>query len=572
MLRFIMLKSFLVGLFFCVWSVSAEEADTPQKPNILWLVVEDMSPILEMYGDTTVKTPNISSLASDGVVFTNAYSTSGVCAPSRATLAMGMYPTSFGANNMRTGSHTQETGLPKYEAIPPANAKMLSHYMQLGGYYTTNNYKTDYQFVPPKGVWNDNSKSAHWRHRPDGMPFFSVMNFTTTHESGLFEPYGIREIEFRHYLGGDKDAIAALPQHHSVKTSPKDTPVHLNRDTAFNIPPYLPDTETVRRDFWKMYNNLIETDRQIGAVLQQLKDDGLYDDTIIFFYADHGGPLPRQKRLVYDSGIKVPLIIRFPHGQFGGTRDERLVSFVDFAPSTLALANLPIPETMQGVPFLSDKSLADGKQRQYIFAGSDRLDAFTDTKRAVRDKRFKYIRNYRPEQTYYLPIAYREKIPTMQELLALQSKNQLTPAQQQWFREQKDSEELFDTQNDPHELHNLASDVAFAEDLTRLRRALTQWQVQTNENPEQSESTLISQLWEGSEQQPATQSPIVSIKEDIIVITNQTEGAVIAVNIDNAGWQLYQSPIRRNDMHNIQVVAHRLGFKPSEVGDYNLKN
>ena len=160
----------------------------------------------------------------------------------------------------------------------------------------------------------------------------------------------------------------------------------------------------------------------------------------------------------------------------------------------------------------------------------------------------------------------------MQELLALQSKNQLTPAQQQWFREQKDSEELFDTQNDPHELHNLASDIAFAEDLTRLRRALTQWQVQTNENPEQSESTLISQLWEGSEQQPATQSPIVSIKEDIIAITNQTEGAVIAVNIDNAGWQLYQSPIRRNDMHNIQVVAHRLGFKPSEVGDYNLKN
>lgn len=560
-----------MGLFFCTCSVLAEVADSQKKPNILWLVVEDMSPILEMYGDVTVKTPNISSLASDGVVFTNAYSTSGVCAPSRATLATGMYPSSFGANNMRTGSHTLETGLPKYEAVPPAQAKMLSHYMQLGGYYTTNNYKTDYQFVPPKGVWNDNSKSAHWRNRPAGMPFFSVMNFTTTHESGLFEPYGIRKIEFRHYLGGDKEAIAKLPQHHSVKTSPEDTPIYISHDTAFDIPPYLPDTESVRRDFWKMYNNLIETDRQIGAVLQQLKDDGLYDDTIIFFYADHGGPLPRQKRLVYDSGIKVPLIIRFPHGRFGGVSDDRLVSFVDFPPSVLSLANLPIPETMQGFPFLSKNSLVNRNQRQYIFAASDRLDAFTDTKRAVKDKRFKYIRNYRPEQGYYLPISYREKIATMQELLALHSKNQLTQFQQQWFREKKEIEELFDTHNDPHELHNLANNEAYAKDLARMRTALEQWQVEFNDNPLQPESALIKQLWNGSQQQPVTEPPIVKIKNDVIEITSRTYGAVIAVNVDNTGWHLYQSPFSLQNAKKIKVIAHRIGFKPSEIGFYEPK-
>ena len=536
-----------------------------QPPNILWLVVEDMSPIIAPYGDTTVATPNISSLADEGIVFTNAYSTSGVCAPSRAALAMGMYPTSFGANHMRTGSNTKETGLPKYEAIPPSDAKILSHHMQEAGYYTTNNYKTDYQFKPPKGIWHESSVSAHWRNRPDETAFYSVFNFTTTHESGLFEPYGIREVESRYYFAGDREKTAALPQHHSVKTASDKTPMHISKETDFPIPPYLPDTPEVRRDLWKMYNNLVETDKQIGAVLQQLKDDGLYDETIIVFYADHGGPLPRQKRLIYDSGLKVPLIIRFPNAKHAGKRDDRLISFVDFAPTTLTMASQPVPENMHGVPFAHANGLPKNEARDYVFAAADRFDGFTDTIRAVKDKRFKYIRNYRPEQGYYLPVTYRERIPTMQTLLALHEQDKLNEAQVQWFRQNKPKEELFDTVNDPHELHNLAADPKYAPELKRFRAVLAQWLERTGDDPEMAEADLIKQLWHGAETQPVTVQPIVKFDAGTVTISTPTEGAIIAYQTDqHSEWQLYQEPLQLEKGIQLRVIAHRIGFKPSE--------
>ncbi len=553
-----------VGCCLCLIT-SLMPIQAEQQPlNILWLVVEDMSPIIAPYGDATVATPNISSLADEGIVFTNAYSTSGVCAPSRAALAMGMYPTSFGANHMRTGSNTKETGLPKYEAIPPSDAKILSHHMQEAGYYTTNNYKTDYQFKPPKGIWHENSLSAHWRNRPDDTPFYSVFNFTTTHESGLFEPYGIREIESRYYFAGDREKTAELPQHHSVKTASDKTPMHISKELDFPIPPYLPNTLAVRRDLWKMYNNLVETDKQIGAVLQQLKDDGLYDETIIVFYADHGGPLPRQKRLIYDSGLKVPLIIRFPNAKHAGKRDDRLISFVDFAPTTLAMASQLVPDNMHGTPFAHASGLPKDESRDYVFAAADRFDGFTDTIRAVKDKRFKYIRNYRPEQGYYLPVAYRERIPTMQSLLALHKQDKLNEAQAQWFRQDKLKEELFDTVNDPHELHNLAADPKYALDLKRFRAVLAQWLKRTGDVPEMAEANLIKQLWNGAETQPVTEPPVVKFDSGVTTISTPTEGAIIAYQINqHSEWQLYQEPLQSKSGTQLTVIAHRLGFKPS---------
>lgn len=537
-----------------------------KSPNILWLVVEDMSPIIAPYGDNTVATPNISSLANEGIVFTNVYSTSGVCAPSRAALAMGMYPTSFGANHMRTGSNTKETGLPKYEAIPPSDAKILSHHMQEAGYYTTNNYKTDYQFKPPKAIWHENSVSAHWRNRPVNRPFYSVFNFTTTHESGLFEPYGIREIEFRHYFAGDREKIEVLPQHHSIKTSADKTPVHIGQDIDFPIPPYLPNTTEIRRDLWKMYNNLVETDKQIGAVLQQLKDDGLYDETIIVFYADHGGPLPRQKRLIYDSGLKVPLIIRFPNAKHAGKRDDRLINFVDFAPTTLAMASKSVPDNMHGFPFADGSGLTKKQAREYVFAAADRFDGFTDTIRAVKDKRFKYIRNYRPEQGYYLPVAYREKIPTMQSLLTLYEQNKLNEHQAQWFRQDKPKEELFDTLNDPHELNNLAVNPKYAPELKRFRAELAQWLERTGDDPSMAEADLINQLWNSAETQPVTEPPEIELVGDTISISTPTQGAIIGYKTEHhSEWQLYQGPFQLEQGYQLSAIAHRLGFKSSEA-------
>ncbi|MBD1388637.1 sulfatase [Neiella sp. HB171785] len=551
--------------------VAEQPLQLDAKPNILWLVVEDMSPILAAYGDNTIATPNISQLASQGVTYTNVYSTSGVCAPSRAALAMGMYPSSFGANHMRTTSNTEQTGLPKYEAVPPASAKMLSQYMREQGYYTTNNLKTDYQFKAPKAAWHENGPYAHWRHRPAGQPFFAVVNFTTTHESGLFEPYGFRKIESRHYFSDDAERIAKLPQHHSIKTKESETAVHLAKDSEFDIPPYLPDTPLVRRDMWKMYNNLAETDRQIGAVLQQLKGDGLYDSTIIVFYADHGGPLPRQKRLIYDSGLKVPMIIRYPQAQLAGSRDDQLISFVDFAPTTMALAGLAVPEHMQGINFLS----AQASPREYIHAAADRFDEVTDVIRAVKDQRFKYIRNYRPEQGYYLPLAYRERIPTMQELLRLKAQGKLTPAQAQWFRQQKPVEELFNTATDRHELNNLADHPDYQDKLAELRGELNRWLNAINDQPELPERALIQQLWQDRDAQPVTAPAQLQRQGDKLHLSSATDGASIAYrfNVDGqspANWQLYQTPFKAPASGQLQVISHRIGYLESDLVTFDL--
>ena len=562
----------VVGLLvFSLTSIVLTRADqevgtNQSRPNILWLVLEDTSPILAAYGDTTIDTPNINRLAREGVTYTNAFSPSGVCSPSRASLALGMYPSSIGANHMRTFSHTEITGLPKYEAVPPPEAKMLSQYMRSLGYYTTNNYKTDYQFNAPKSAWDENGVFAHWRNRPSGMPFFSVVNFTTTHESGLFEPYGFRKIEMRHYFSDDAEKIAKLPAHHLEKTTEAETLIHVPKDLDFPIPPYLPDTPIVRRDLWKMYNNLAEADRQIGAVLAQLEEDGLMEDTIIFFYSDHGGPLPRQKRLIYDSGLKVPLIIRFPHEKYAGALDDQLVSFVDFAPTTLHLAGFNAPDHMQGIDFIGER----GSERQFVHAAADRFDGFTDAIRSVRGKRYKYIRNYRPEQGYYLPVDYREKIPTMQELLRLRDLGKLTDEQAQWFRKKKEVDELYDTLTDPHELNNLASNPAYNELLRELKHELKIWLDQINDSPEVSERDLISKLWGGRERKPKTANTELKIANGKAVLSSSTPGSTISYkilkeNYEPHVWQMYSAPIELRSGETLKAQSHRLGYEPSPI-------
>ena len=437
--------------------------------------------------------------------------------------------------------------------------------MRESGYYTTNNYKEDYQLSAPKSAWHDSSKFAHWRNSPKSSPFYSVFNFTTTHESGLFEPYGIRKIESRHYFSDNKGKISQLPNQQMVKTQGDHTPIHLPKTTSFNIPPYLPDTPVVRRDMWKMYNNLAEADKQMGAIIAQLKEDGLYDNTLIVFYADHGGPLPRQKRLIYDSGLKVPLIIKYPKSKRAGKTDDRLISFVDFAPSTMAFAGIDIPKHMHGQDFIVDKE----NKRDYVHAAADRFDGFTDVIRAVKDARFKYIRNYKPEQEYYLPVTYREKIPTMQELLRLKNEGKLDSIQMQWFRSSKPKEELFDTLQDPHELHNLATNPKYKSVLTRLRIAMDDWLTDINDTPLKPESELVKELWNNQNQIPQTAPVNFKLEGGLIYLESKTAGATISFRKMNEEmkheWQLYREPIPHEPSAIIEAVAHRLGYAESKV-------
>lgn len=538
--------------------------DFPERPNILWLVTEDMGSYIEPFGDSTAHTPNLNKLANEGVIYPNMYSPSGVCAPSRAAIATGMYPSSIGANHMRTTSYTEVTGLPSYEAVPNPEVKMISELLRMNGYYCTNNSKQDYQFNAPVTAWNESSRYAHWRNRAANQPFFSIFNFTQTHESGLFEPYGFKKSELRHYQSGEKNNSSR-----SGLVPEEEVTMHLPKNTSFNIPPYLPDTEVVRRDLWKMYNNIAEMDKQLGAILKQLEDDGLLESTIIFFYGDHGGPLPRQKRLIYDSGLNTPLIIRFPNKQKSGTKDSQLVSFVDFAPTLLSLIGIEPEKHLQGQAFLGNYQAKE--KRKYVHAAADRFDGFTDAIRAVRSKQYKYIRNYRPEQGYYLPVTYRERIPTMQELLRLKDEKKLNQIQAQWFRENKPLEELYDCNVDPHELNNLANDSTYNNKLQELRKEMNDWLEDIGDQPNLPERELIGHLWKGKDIQPVTNEPIITSSNGKVTISTTTNGASIAYKvIDIYGtkpkeWTVYQNPIAIPSGNKLLVQAHRIGFKPSKT-------
>ena len=303
-------------------------AASEERLNILWLVTEDISPYLAAYGDSTAFTPNLNRLAKEGIVFTRCFDVSGVCAPSRSSLITGMYPSGIGTDNMRTGQVFTKTGLPAYSVVLPPEIKMFSQLMREGGYYCTNNDKQDYQFKGLTAGWDESSKTAHWRNRPAGKPFFSVFNFGVTHESQIWAK--------------KKDTLLVDP-------------------AKVPLPPYYPESPVIRRDVARMYSNIMEMDKQVGKLLDQLKEDGLLDKTIIVFYSDNGGPLPRGKREIYESGIHVPLMIRFPNKKYAGTINDELVSFVDFASTMLSLAGLPVPAYMQGRPFLgAQKSIAPG--------------------------------------------------------------------------------------------------------------------------------------------------------------------------------------------------------------------
>lgn len=510
----------------------------PDRPNILWLVAEDLSPIIPAFGDDTVATPNLDRLAAEGVRYTRVFSTSGVCAPSRAALATGMYQNRIGAQHMRTAnvSGFGVDGLIPYEAVPPPFVKMHSQYFREAGYYTSNNAKEDYQFRKAVTAWDDSSRTAHWRNRGVDQPFFSVFNFNITHESQIW--------------------VQA------------ENPLRVPEDLEVPIPPYLPDTAVAQRDVRQVYSNIVAMDEQVGQILEELEQDGLLESTVIFWYSDHGGPLPRQKRLLYDAGLQVPMIIRYPGRWRAGELDDQLISFVDFKSTALSLAGIEPPEYVDGRAFAGE--FQSSESRQYIHAAADRFDRQYDTIRAVRDNRFKYLRNYHPERGYYLPLTYREQMPIMQELLRLRDQNGLTEAQSQWFRESKPAEELFDTLADPHELTNLALDPAYSDKLLELRGELDRWLSGFDDKGMMPEPDLINEIWPGMEQ-PVTSSPTASRQYDRVVLSSLTPGANIGYQMlgpaeeFGSTWQVYTEPLELLPGMRLIAIAHRIGYQPSSM-------
>ncbi len=449
-----------VSSFSCLRPFSPRPAGAPDAappvpsapPNILWITAEDMSPFVGCYGDAYAVTPNLDRLAAEGVRYTRAFATAPVCSPARACLINGLYATTLGTQGLRSGFPL------------PSCLSGLPALLRGAGYYCTNNVKTDYNTSSEpaivKASWDECSAKAHWRGRPAGRPFFSVFNAMETHQSRNFESF-VPELEKR---------LAPGERHDPAKAP---------------VPPYYPDTPTARATVARCHDWITVMDRDhVGRLLRELEADGLADDTIVFFYGDHGVGLPRGKRALHDSGLRVPLIVRIPPkykawapAPPGGTCD-RLVCFADFGPTVLSLAGVPVPAIVQGIPFLGR---AAGPARDCVFGARDRVDEAYDLSRSVRDARWLYIRNYMPHLPPNQPEGFSDQLALRREIARLAAEGRLNDAQRTYGGPGKPLEELYDTEADPHQVRNLADVPAHRAALERMRERLRTWQAETRD-------------------------------------------------------------------------------------------
>lgn len=436
----------LLSLLAVLLSMSIGSAEPPapsRPPNIVLIVGEDMGPELKCYGDGNAITPNMDRLAAQGARFTRCFTHAPVCAPSRSGLIGGRYPTSLGTHHMRSTL-----------LKPPP---LFTDYLKKAGYTiawpTKTPYgKTDFNFaLPPKAF----DVTTDWTKDIPKQPFFGFYNIFTSHESQIRVPAA---------------RLAALTQR--LKASERRDPA------TMKLPSYYPDTPEVRRDLANYYELVTAVDYQVGVVLNALDKAGLADNTLVFLTGDHGRGLPRSKRWVYDRGIHVPLIVRWPgHIEPGTVRDD-LVCFLDFAATMLTLAGVEVPKEMQGQVILGPKK---APERKYIFAARDRMDEVPDRIRTVRDKHFQYILNFHPELSHAQRIAYMELMPTMKVWRKLHAEGKLNAVQDQFFAATKPREELYDVDADPDEVKNLAAEPKYQKKLEELRTALERWMEETKD-------------------------------------------------------------------------------------------
>ena len=415
----------LIGTaYFCDVSRAAE------RPNILWLTSEDHGPQMGCYGDSLARTPNVDALAAKGMLFKRAWSTAPVCAPARTAIIAGLYPSSSGGLHMRS------------MVSLPAGMKLYPQYLRDAGYYCTNNSKTDYNVREPGKVWDESSRSATWKNRGEGQPFFAIFNSTKSHES-------------------------------QIRTRPHQ---QITRPADVRVRAYHPDVPEVRADWAQYYDKVSEADADAGRHLAELNQAGLADDTIVFYYGDHGSGMPRGKRWPSNSGLHVPLVVYFPpqwehlapKEYKAGGQSDRMVSFVDLAPTVLSIAGIKPPEWMQGHAFAGQHQSVGPT---YLYGERGRMDERMDLVRSITDGRYIYLRNFYPHVSQAQRVAYQFETPTTRVWHQLFRAGKTNDAQSIFWRVPKDVEELYDLQNDPDEVHNLAGSPEHQGVLEKLRAA-----------------------------------------------------------------------------------------------------
>ena len=448
------MKNFFICLFVCAFFISCTNN---KKPNIIWITIEDQSQyLLPFNGNDDVSLPNLEKIANESIVFNNMYATYPVCAPARSSIITGMYPNSIGTHNMRAmhfdnfynngfkigkrGEHEKVLEVPYYSSNLAESIKTFPQILKENGYFTYNDSKGDYNYlVNLDSTWSEyNSKNKISKSQ---SPIFAIYNYNVTHESQIWK----------------RDKV-------DLKVNPNNLKI---------IPPIFPDDSIVRHSLAVNYSNLIEMDKQVGKLVNHLKEQDIYDDSYIFFYSDHGGPFPRHKRAIYETGTKVPFFVKLPKGNKEKVDKSQFLSFVDFAPTILSIAGINIPSFQQGKPFLG--KYKDESVREYLFTSSDRFDEHPDRIRAVRGEKYKYIRNYFPENSHALNVAYRRQMVLMRHLNSLHLNGELSKEHNLWFRVPKLREEFYDLENDPFELNNLSENADYKEELNKLSNVLDDW-------------------------------------------------------------------------------------------------
>lgn len=531
-------------------------------PNIVWISTHDINPHLGAYEGVwpdaeQVSTPRIDELAAQGVRFDQAFAAAPVCAPARSAIMTGCHPISIGTMHMRT------------KAVPPEDVRLVSEYFREAGYYTANNWFTDFQVETPPTAFDDCSDTAHWRDRPDGAPFFAAFHSLITHESRIYrdELYAAETSA----LGDDE------------RRDPDDV----------TFPPYHPDT-TPFRTAWARYYDLIRAmDAWVGDILDQLAADGLAENTLVVFWSDHGASFPRAKRWANEAGLRVPLIVRWTGRIPAASVRDEVVQTMDLAPTMLAAAGLDVPEHMHGTPLFS----ANGdslRAAEYAYGGRDRMDAQEDCVRTVRDVRYRYTLNMNPDRSGMQYNYYPDHLATWAEMRRLvhqegeqlslgQRPDVLTDLQRSVVAAGRPREELYDIAEDPHETRNLVDDPEFAQVRDRLRTALDEWRASVGDLGVLPESDLLER-WRPGGARHTTATPVVSATGAELAATCATPGATVAWTTDPPAeaapltgiqeqsgspkqdgrrWRLFSGLFTPPSDADVWVGAWRLGYDPS---------
>jgi arylsulfatase A-like enzyme len=436
------------GVSVCCTAFGADRSTAAKdSPNILWIIVEDMSCHCGYQGQALVDTPNVDRLARGGAVFSNAYVSSPVCSPSRSALITGMYQTSIGVEHHYTGRGTIKHHL-------PAHVRTIPELFKEAGYYTCNTNqgfktfgKTDYDFEYDRKALYD---GPDWSGRKQGQPFFAQIQLS----------------------GGKLRNIPRAYEHVKAKMD------NLITADQVTLPPYYPDDPVFREDWAQYLNSVQYTDKEVGLVLQRLEEEELLDNTVIFFITDHGISQARGKQFLYDEGVKIPFVVWAP-GRIGPETDrEELISHIDMAATSLYFAGIDIPEYMQARPLFGPQA----QPREHVVCARDRCDETVDRIRSVRKGDYKYIRNFYPKRPYLQPCVYKDRKPFMKSLRDLHAAGKLDEVQSLILTETRHEEELYDLSKDRWEVHNLAEQPEHRDKLREMRAILANWIIETDDH------------------------------------------------------------------------------------------